>query len=463
MKNKSVFAITFLIASMLLVVQVSAEIGDNEFVANGKMTHYSNYLDPDRGSEIVGGTWRVEIGDGVVDFNYFYKELNLREEVEYSPVGSIDKFKGYLTSDAYVIGEGFVEIWGEIHVDKMMWFLDEYSDPLPDWLNPEWIPEHAPKAWITDFIVRDVHITITPDDIVIENGNLDKHGITLSYHPRARAELTFMDLPTVMTYEDTIPAGYHLSEVIHRLWIYNIDDITDTDIVDPGFHVETEGVTLTGVDWEQYADWGDTYADWDFPEEFTIPEDHGGDGPNFGVDLTEPITLDFEMNRPTDQPVIDESGTYEASFTLKFTDIDCEWCNGFINTNDPDVSIVPGSFWTDAPLQDSGEDGNYVWFFLDLDSLVTGVEYHFSVDIDVVVTDETALPILYKPGIGINYLVSTEWRNGVEGDTVEIPPDMRPEYITAAWVSTDASHIWTLGRRNEINAYMHEVVVEQIL
>ena len=155
MKYKSVYAITFLIASTLLFVQVSAEPGDNEFVANGEMTHYSNYEDPNRGSEIVGGTWHVKIGDGVVDFNYFYEELNLREEVEYSPEGSIDLFKGQLTSEDYFIGEGFVEIWGTIHVDKMMWFLDDYS--VPPWFDPDWVPEHAPVAWITDFMVRCSH------------------------------------------------------------------------------------------------------------------------------------------------------------------------------------------------------------------------------------------------------------------------------------------------------------------
>jgi hypothetical protein len=266
----------------------------------------------------------------------------------------------------------------------------------------------------------------------------------------------------VKTYDDTLPAGDHLSEVTHRLWIHNIDDIFDADIVDPGFHVETEGVSLTWVDWELYADWGDTYADWDFPEEFTIPEDHG-DGPGFGVDRNEMINLDFAMTRQMDPPIIEADGTHTASFTLEFTDTDCEWCNGYIQTHegwDLNAIIVPGSFWTDAPLWDWGQgDSHSLWFDLVMDSVEVGTLYHFSVEISVELTDNGCPPILYMPGFGINHLVDDEWRAGGEGETVEIPPDMRPDYITEAWVSTDASYTWTLGWRNEINAYMEEVLM----
>ena len=248
MKHKSVLILSVLLTSMLLVVSASAENGYEEFMANGKMIHYSNHDSPDRGSEIEGGTWNVVIVDGVVDFNYFYRELNLREEVEYSPEGTVDLFKGYLTSEDFGVGEGYVEIWGLLHVDKKMWFLDDYSSiEVPPWLE-ELIPENEPVAWITDFAVQQAHITITPSDIIIENGDLDKIGITLSYHPRSRAELTFWDIPRVKTYDNTLPAGDHPGEVTHRLWIYNIDDMFDEDIVNPGFHVETDGVTLTWVD-----------------------------------------------------------------------------------------------------------------------------------------------------------------------------------------------------------------------
>jgi len=270
-----------------------------------------------------------------------------------------------------------------------------------------------------------------------------------------------------MTDGDNILAGECLSDIVHRLQILNIDDMSDRDIVEPLFHVETEGMELIWVDWEQYATWSENYAEWDF-QEVIFTEELGTTGPCFGVDRHELINLDFEMNRQTDQPFITESGTYTASFTLEFTDIDCEWVNGYIVAYDQwclDASIVQGSLTsTNAPIQDWGEDWNEgrihrVWFFLDLDSLEPDIVYEFSVEILVEVTDTEALPILYKPGFGINYLVSTEWRNGVESKTVEIPPDMMPEYFTAAWVrARGRPHIWTLGRRNEINAYMHEVV-----
>lgn len=183
MKKKSIYTLTVLIASMFLTVQVMAADGGIQFKANGQLTAYSNYDDPERGSEIVGGTWNVVIKDGVVNFKYLYNELNIREELEYSPEGSVDQFIGELAEGAtYAMKIDHVQIWGEIHIDKKMWFLDDYSsNPLPPWFDPDWVPENAPVAWIEDFIVRDVHIVITPYYIRIENGNLDKLGTTLVF------------------------------------------------------------------------------------------------------------------------------------------------------------------------------------------------------------------------------------------------------------------------------------------
>ena len=184
MKKKFVYALTVLIASMFLAVQVMASDGGIQFKANGRLTAYSNYDDPDRGSEIVGGNWDVVIKDGVVSFKYFYKELNIREELEYSPEGTVDQFIGELAEGAtYQIKIDHVDIWGEIHIDKKMWFLDDYSSlpPFPPWFDLDWIPENAPVAWIEDFVVRDIHIVITPTYIIIENGNLDKLGTTLVF------------------------------------------------------------------------------------------------------------------------------------------------------------------------------------------------------------------------------------------------------------------------------------------
>lgn len=183
MKSKTVLALSsLLIASMLLVVPVSAGKDSLEFRAIGKITEYDYHITPES-SQIREGTWRVVIKDGVVDFEYNYKELNIIEAIELSPAGSIDHFKAYLDESAtYDIHEDYVEIWGELHVDKMMWFLDDYTpyEPLPDWFDPAWA-EGPPVAWIRDFSVTSVYIKITPDDFIRPGGNLDIVGTTLSY------------------------------------------------------------------------------------------------------------------------------------------------------------------------------------------------------------------------------------------------------------------------------------------
>jgi hypothetical protein len=164
-------------ASLLAMAPVSAKKSALEFKANGKLTNYPE--EPDPASVVVGGRWDVKIMDGAVEFKFYYRELNLDPEVELSPEGSVDHFRGYVTElYGYYMGEGIVEIWCKLTVDKKMWFLDEYEDP------PPWLPEHAPVDWIPGFMVRNTKITITPDGIEIdyEDDGTNLYGSTLSYH-----------------------------------------------------------------------------------------------------------------------------------------------------------------------------------------------------------------------------------------------------------------------------------------
>ena len=183
MRKTKLLTLLFITACMLSVVPVMAKKGGVSVKANGKLTHYGDVWG-DPGSVIVKGQWNLKIKDGVVDFGYYYLELNIYEDVEYSPEGTIDHFRGNLDVEGYAIYEDHVEIWGTNYVDKKMWFLDEYPDPLPDWF-PEDRNENAPVDWIEDFIVQPSHIYVYPDGIYIDNwrdGIINIYGTTTTYH-----------------------------------------------------------------------------------------------------------------------------------------------------------------------------------------------------------------------------------------------------------------------------------------
>jgi hypothetical protein len=183
MRNTKLLALLVISACMLTVVPVMAKKGGVTLKANGKLTHYPN-VNEDPASIILKGSWDLKIKDDVAEFGYYYQELNIYEEYEYSPAGTIDHFRGTLEVEGYQIYEDHVEVWGQIHVDKKMWFLDDYPDPLP-WWYPEDRNENAPVDWIRPFIVQDCYIYVYPDEIFLDNGvfgDINIYGTTTTYH-----------------------------------------------------------------------------------------------------------------------------------------------------------------------------------------------------------------------------------------------------------------------------------------
>lgn len=182
MRKTKLLTLLFIAACMLAVVPVMAKKGGVSVKANGKLTHYAD-VNEDPGSVILKGQWDLKIKDGIVEFGYYYLELNIYEDVEYSPEGSIDHFRGNLEVEGYAIYEDHVEIWGTNHVDKKMWFLDEDPDPPPGWYPDH--NENAPVDWIEDFIVQPSHVYIYHDVIEIDNwmdGTINIYGTTTTYH-----------------------------------------------------------------------------------------------------------------------------------------------------------------------------------------------------------------------------------------------------------------------------------------
>jgi len=171
MKSKMLLALAgLLIVSMLFISPVSAQ--KVVYRANGKLEQYAG---TDLSAEVANGRWNVKIkeGDGpkVEFFEAFYRELNIDEEAERSPAGTIDTFKLTLTYyESVEIDDDECIISGAtIHVEKKWWNLETGK------------PEH-----IKDFATwTDVEITIDSSEILIDlpwTTDWDLSGPTLSVH-----------------------------------------------------------------------------------------------------------------------------------------------------------------------------------------------------------------------------------------------------------------------------------------
>lgn len=153
-KTKSILFVVIIIASLFTVVPVAAK-GKLEYKANGKITHY---LPEVTSSMVLRGRWDLKIMNGVVDFKGYYHELNVEEDIEQSPAGTVDHFKLSFT-DLYrymIYDDGSVEVWGTIHYDKKYWYIEGNT-----WgVDP---PGNAPQDCVEDFIVAWVKIRVDPN------------------------------------------------------------------------------------------------------------------------------------------------------------------------------------------------------------------------------------------------------------------------------------------------------------
>ncbi|MDH5689849.1 MAG: hypothetical protein OEY81_00250 [Candidatus Bathyarchaeota archaeon] len=276
----------------------------------------------------------------------------------------------------------------------------------------------------------------------------------------ARATFTLSKNLNVWTEEDTLLSGNYMSNVNFGMNIYNEDDESDTTLGDLRFNATA--MNIIGVNPQEHVEWTSSYANWTFPPEFFIPENQDF-WANFHTDQSEDFQLNMTLTRELNATTFSSDGYQLANFTVNFTNTDFLWSWGDINANERwevNASIVPGTFQTDAPLEGWGEDMHWVHFNLRKDLIQAGVTYNFSVIIKVELTGNVAPPIIYKAGFHVGQVTSQQEADGGEGYTAEMPPDMLPSYVTSAQVSTNTSNIWTLERRNQVDANLNEFATD---
>jgi parallel beta-helix repeat protein len=256
------------------------------------------------------------------------------------------------------------------------------------------------------------------------------------------------------TQNDSLTSGTYDANLGYHMDIYNEDDESDTVLDNLTFSIQAENIT--DVDWEEYADLNESYAEWRFPPKFVVEENEGF---GTGVDTTysEPKYLNLNITRWFNQTLFNETAYQLVNFSIEFKDKNFEWLWGGFNANEHEevyASIVLGTFNYEAPLDGFEEWDHGIHFDFDKDEIETGVTYNFS----VVVKVEPTMPVMYKPDITIGEGLYSNSTAGETGYTAEMPSYMLPEKVSHASVSTNVSNAWRLGRVNHLIAWLGEVV-----
>ncbi len=147
-RTRALMVATALILAISIIVPVAAK-KPTHLEASGTIDGYVDAWS----SVIVGGHWSVTVKEGVLQYTAMYHELNLAEDPEMSPVGSVDIFTHIFTTDDpddYELKGNVLKFSGEMQVVKVWTKLD----------------------WTTEVIIRDpslVTITITKDTFYLDS------------------------------------------------------------------------------------------------------------------------------------------------------------------------------------------------------------------------------------------------------------------------------------------------------
>ena len=255
---------------------------------------------------------------------------------------------------------------------------------------------------------------------------------------------------------DTFISDIYERQVQYSPQIYNDDDNSNTSLGDLEFWVEAKNITY--VSEKEHATWNKTAASWIFPPEYVINENVWF-GVNFwGTNETETKVINVDMSREMNQTIFYNTGYQLANFTVIFRDKNFLWTWGSIFVHEHDkanISIMPGTFYSDAPSSLSYERPHQLNFNVDKDLLQLNIPYNFSVIFKV---EPKTLPVLYKPYLSIDICLNHSALDGGEGNTVNIPPEILPANITHASASANISNNWTTNVYFETHAVLDEVV-----
>ncbi|MCQ1539531.1 PKD domain-containing protein [Methanocalculus taiwanensis] len=262
--------------------------------------------------------------------------------------------------------------------------------------------------------------------------------ITITAHiPEARFDLNRNFAAS--TENDTFIPGSYLSFQTYRLHAENLDDTTVL-----GDLTYVAGVAnITSVDYDGYATWNATYAEWNFPSDYRI-------GPGSGFDTradtsyTEVRTFTHTVTRNSSPVLFTAPGIQETNISVIFDDLDFESVFvGFASAKDHNMTteIINSSVATNAPLAVPLPPNGTYHLKLDKSALTTGTEYYFRFDTTII---PNGSDVMHKP---IAYVWEGQ-NNGSEelgvATKAEIPASMLPSDASGFSVQTNTSCNWSV-------------------
>jgi len=376
--------------------------------------------------------WLREDASDMVRFDFDYDELQAGVPYSFTVLIFVDSGFPirYKLESAVTMGVYHQEAY-EVGLQASM-----PQDMLPEGTSYASASTNTSSYWC---IVRHNHMTAKLEQIAERTGPLAEFSVSRDF--------------IVETEDDLVEAGLHTVSPRINMNIWNEDDSSDTVLGDLVYEVRAENITEVD-DGEEYADWNETHASWEFPSNCYLEEDD-----DHGVGYRAPPEtrrLNMTVTRGMNQTVFNAAGYQLAEFDVTFQDLDFEWAWINIYIDEEYASIVSDSFDTDAPGWLDQDASDRVHFNFDYDALQAGVTYSFTVKIYV----DSGFPIRYKPESTVAMGVYHQKAYDV-GLQASMPEDMLPEGTSYVAVSTNTSSNWCIVRHNHMVARL-EQIAEQV-
>jgi PKD repeat protein len=261
----------------------------------------------------------------------------------------------------------------------------------------------------------------------------------------------------VQSNSNSLSSGIHNISVMNTLVIRHLADGTGTSFGNLRYSIQTNNITWVQAD--QSAQWNDTSATWQFPGEFTIPE-NSNFGPSDATSETSFQLTNISLNRGFNQTRFNSTGYQFVGGNMTLTDmtgitsaqlvINMPFPSDYVN-----ATIVPGSFFTDAPVLSTGYSNDMVAVSLDTSAMEPGTVYNFS---SVYRVEPNGTTIRYKPEVSVTLGTYYNSSAGTPGYGADMPSYLLPENVTAASVGTDTVISWHLGEEHSLVARLNNRV-----
>ena len=260
--------------------------------------------------------------------------------------------------------------------------------------------------------------------------------------PQARFQIT-KDI-TISTGDNQLADGIYDGRLQYGLTLNHLVDGSGTLFGNLSFAITAQDIA--GVDWQQYAQWDESSAQWDFPEQFALEEraDNYGLGPHAETSITVPQPLNLSMTRSFNRTVFNETGYQLIQSNITFTNTDFQWVWWAINAPSDDLvtaTFVPGTFVTNAPVDVLYEDTGRIFFMFNRSAITVGVPYTFSV---VERVEPTGFAVEVIPPISVGQGIYHDQTTSGPAYSINMPEGLLPQNVTAASVTKNVSSTWEL-------------------